>query len=158
MFEHYLPNKNERATVAPKSKFLQLNQGLVGRSVERVTVGLQCHCWQARGSRKLLCTAPHDMHHDPRDQAWPARCKWDGPWLPRLRRAQAPKAGTYRNIKATSRQSMWHRSRTQRSLLFQCSIIYLSLSFVSAFSQWTRHLPWIGLYYQWDTTLLSKKK
>jgi len=28
MFEHYLPNKNERATVAPKSKFTQLNKGL----------------------------------------------------------------------------------------------------------------------------------
>ena len=28
MFEHYLPNKNERATVAPKSKFLQLNEVL----------------------------------------------------------------------------------------------------------------------------------
>ena len=28
MFKHYLPNKNERATVAPKSKFLQLNKGL----------------------------------------------------------------------------------------------------------------------------------
>ena len=27
MFEYYLPNKNERATVAPKSKFLQLNKG-----------------------------------------------------------------------------------------------------------------------------------
>jgi len=27
MFEHYLPNKNERATVAPKSKFTQLNKG-----------------------------------------------------------------------------------------------------------------------------------
>ena len=25
MFEHYLPNKNKRATVALKSKFLQLN-------------------------------------------------------------------------------------------------------------------------------------
>ena len=25
MFEHYLPNKNERDTVAPKSKFLPLN-------------------------------------------------------------------------------------------------------------------------------------
>ena len=29
MFEHYLTNKNERATVAPKSKFLQLNKGYV---------------------------------------------------------------------------------------------------------------------------------
>ena len=29
MFEHYLPNKNERATVAPKSKFLQLNTASV---------------------------------------------------------------------------------------------------------------------------------
>ena len=29
MFEHYLPNKNERATVAPKSKFTQLNKGIV---------------------------------------------------------------------------------------------------------------------------------
>jgi len=28
MFEHYLPNKNEGATVAPKSKFLELNKGL----------------------------------------------------------------------------------------------------------------------------------
>ena len=28
MFKHYLPNKNERATVAPKSKFTQLNKGL----------------------------------------------------------------------------------------------------------------------------------
>ena len=27
MFEHYLPNKNERATVASKSKFIQLNKG-----------------------------------------------------------------------------------------------------------------------------------
>jgi len=26
MFEHYLPNKNERATITPKSKFLQLNK------------------------------------------------------------------------------------------------------------------------------------
>ena len=25
MIEYYLPNKNERATVAPKSKFLELN-------------------------------------------------------------------------------------------------------------------------------------
>ena len=31
MFEHYLPNKNERATVAPKSKFTQLNQGSLSR-------------------------------------------------------------------------------------------------------------------------------
>ena len=29
MFEYYLPNKNERATVAPKSKFTQLNKGKV---------------------------------------------------------------------------------------------------------------------------------
>ena len=29
MIEHYLPNKNERATVAPKSNFLQLNKGIV---------------------------------------------------------------------------------------------------------------------------------
>ena len=29
MFEHYLPNKNERAIVAPKSKFLQLNTALI---------------------------------------------------------------------------------------------------------------------------------
>ena len=28
MFEHYLPNKNEGATVAPKSKFRELNKGL----------------------------------------------------------------------------------------------------------------------------------
>ena len=28
MFEYYLLNKNERATVAPKSKFLQLNTAL----------------------------------------------------------------------------------------------------------------------------------
>ena len=28
MFEHYLPNKNEYATVAPKSKFRELNKGL----------------------------------------------------------------------------------------------------------------------------------
>ena len=28
MFEHYLSNKNKRATVAPKSKFTQLNKGL----------------------------------------------------------------------------------------------------------------------------------
>ena len=27
MFEHYLSNKNERATVAPKSKFRELNKG-----------------------------------------------------------------------------------------------------------------------------------
>ena len=29
MFEHYLSNKNERATVAPKSKFMQLNTASV---------------------------------------------------------------------------------------------------------------------------------
>ena len=29
MFEHYLSNKNERATVAPKSKFRELNKGFV---------------------------------------------------------------------------------------------------------------------------------
>jgi len=29
MFEYYLPNKNEGATVAPKSKFCELNKGLV---------------------------------------------------------------------------------------------------------------------------------
>ena len=29
MFEHYLPNKNEHATVAPKSKFMELNKGLI---------------------------------------------------------------------------------------------------------------------------------
>ena len=29
MFEHYLPNKNERATVAPKSKFRELNKGII---------------------------------------------------------------------------------------------------------------------------------
>ena len=28
MFGHYLPNKNEDATVVPKSKFHELNQGL----------------------------------------------------------------------------------------------------------------------------------
>jgi len=27
MFGHYLPNKNEGATVAPKSKFWELNKG-----------------------------------------------------------------------------------------------------------------------------------
>ena len=31
MFEHYLPNKNEGATVAPKSKFRELNKGSVIR-------------------------------------------------------------------------------------------------------------------------------
>ena len=38
MFEHYLPNKNERATVASKSKFLQLQQQCAVRNVrvERV--------------------------------------------------------------------------------------------------------------------------
>ena len=30
MFGHYLPNKNEGATVAPKSKFRELNKGLDG--------------------------------------------------------------------------------------------------------------------------------
>jgi len=28
MFGHYLPNKNEGATVDPKSKFRELNKGL----------------------------------------------------------------------------------------------------------------------------------
>jgi len=28
MFEYYLPNKNEGATVAPKSKFCELNKSL----------------------------------------------------------------------------------------------------------------------------------
>jgi len=29
MFEHYLPNKNESATVAPRSKFRELNKGSI---------------------------------------------------------------------------------------------------------------------------------
>ena len=29
MFGHYLPNKNEDATVAPKSKFRELNKGSI---------------------------------------------------------------------------------------------------------------------------------
>ena len=40
MFEHYLSNKNERATVAPKSKFCKLNKGIVAHMYVRYYVTL----------------------------------------------------------------------------------------------------------------------
>jgi len=46
MFEHYLPNKNEGATVAPKSKFRKLNKGSMlvraGAQIDRLVTSNSC--------------------------------------------------------------------------------------------------------------------
>ena len=41
IFEHYLPNKNECATVSPKSKFTQLNKAEAYPQKKRVGLGSQ---------------------------------------------------------------------------------------------------------------------
>jgi len=47
MFGHYLPNKNEGATIAPKSKFRELNKGLLLRvHMPSSTVALIIWCWE----------------------------------------------------------------------------------------------------------------
>ena len=49
MFEHYLPNKNEDATVAPKSKFRELNEGKYHNRVV---------CYLVSEDRHLLVQTP----------------------------------------------------------------------------------------------------
>ena len=45
MFEHYLPNKNEGATVAPKSKFRELNKGFMLFDSEKGSPIWSADCW-----------------------------------------------------------------------------------------------------------------
>ena len=56
MFEHYLPNKNEHVTIAPKSKFNQLNTAAVSLSSDARaaadSIHVQC---QLSAHRRVNC-------------------------------------------------------------------------------------------------------
>ena len=54
MFEHYLLNKNECATVAPKSKFRELNKGLTNLCMIFVWLTLFCLQIRQRSKRAIL--------------------------------------------------------------------------------------------------------